>query len=182
MGLPLYIMLSHFALLLLYIFFGLSNLILRSPCISKLNNYIESYLFWNGFLRLYMELYSGLALSSVLNIHAGEDDWDSPFYWVEVSYYSARVSIYLVAMLPILFFVPLYFIKRDEWSTEEFKKMYGALLEGTRTELRKGENKGDWVMLFVPTIFFYRRLIFISSIILLRTNILALFLIQIAMI
>ena len=79
MGFPLYVMLCHFALLLLYIFFGLSNLILRSPCISKLNSYIGSYLFWNGFIRLYMELYAGLALSSVLNMHTGEDDWDSPF-------------------------------------------------------------------------------------------------------
>ena len=90
--------------------------------------------------------------------------------------------MYLITVLPILFFAPLYCIKRDEWSTEEFKKMYGALLEGTRSELRQGENKGDWVMLFVPTIFFYRRLIFISSIILLKTNIFALLLIQIGMI
>ena len=37
-------------------------------------------------------------------------------------------------------------------------------------------------MLFMPMIFFYRRLIFISSIILLRTNILALIMIQICMI
>ena len=48
--------------------------------------------------------------------------------------------------------------------------------------VREKEVKGNWVMLLVPTMFFFRRLAFISSIIILRENILALILIQIAMI
>ena len=82
MGLPLYIMLVHFALLVIYIFLTLFNVILQSPRLRIITNYLKRYLFWNGFLRLYMELYSGLALSSVLNIHTGTDDENSPFKWV----------------------------------------------------------------------------------------------------
>ena len=57
MGLPLYIMLGHFALLVLYIFLCLCNVVLRSPCIAAIVTYLGRYLFWNGFIRLYMELY-----------------------------------------------------------------------------------------------------------------------------
>ena len=38
MGLPLYIMLVHFALLVIYIFLTMCNVILKSPCISKTTN------------------------------------------------------------------------------------------------------------------------------------------------
>ena len=55
--------------------------------------------------------------------------------------------------------------------------MYGALLQGARVD-----NRRSLVMLLVPTVFVYRRLIFISSIILLRKNIFFLILIQISMV
>ena len=57
MGFPLYIMLGHFALVALYLFLALINLICQSPCIRIVVYYLRKYLFWNGFIRLYMELY-----------------------------------------------------------------------------------------------------------------------------
>ena len=60
-----------------------------------------------------MELYSGLALSSVLNTHTADGDWDSPFQWVEVSYWSGLVSMILLVALPTLLFIPFYCMKRD---------------------------------------------------------------------
>ena len=56
--------------------------------------------------------------------------------------------------------------------------MFGALLEGTGVDYRGS----SLVMLLVPTVFVYRRLIFISSIILLGDNIFFLILIQISMV
>lgn len=42
MGFPLYIMLGHIALLVLYFVLGLCNLLLKSPCIGKLVKYLKS--------------------------------------------------------------------------------------------------------------------------------------------
>ena len=56
-GFPLYIILGHIALLVIYYLLALLNLICCSPRIGKLINYLRKYLFWNGFIRLYMELY-----------------------------------------------------------------------------------------------------------------------------
>ena len=129
-----------------------------------------------------MELYQGICIASILNIHTAENAQDSPFLWVRICYYCSIFSLILVIAVPFLLFVPLYCKRRQKWSTEAFQKVYGALLEGTRVDLRQKEVKGNWVMLLVPTIFFFRRLVFISSIILLRKNIFALILIQIGMI
>ena len=171
MGLPLYIMMGHFALLVLYIFLRLCNVVLRSPCIATIVTYLGRYLFWNGFIRLYMELYQGICVASVLNTYTADDDINSPFYWIKVCYYCRIVGMCLIFALPILLFVPLYFRKRDLWSNESFQKVYGSLLEGTRVKFREQENKGDWIMLLKPTTFFYRRLIFTSSTIIFEQNI-----------
>ena len=173
MGLPLYIMLVHFALLVIYILLTLCNCILKSPCLSKIINHLRRYLFWNGFLRLYMELYSGLALSAVLNMHTNMDDKNSPFRWAEISIWASIVSIYFLALLPIIF-VLFYCFKSNQWSDIAFTNTYGSLLEGTRVDKRSS--------LVMPTVFVYRRLIFITSIILLGDNIFFLTLIQISMV
>ena len=84
-----------------------------------------------------MELYQGLALATVLNIHTSEQDQNSPFLWVKVSYWFGISGLILIVALPILLFLPFYCLKRKQWSTEAFRKKYGALLEGTRTKLRE---------------------------------------------
>ena len=125
-----------------------------------------------------MELYQGLCIATVLNLYTAQNALESPFLWVRICYYCSIFSLILIVVVPFFIFVPLYLKRRDKWSTDVFQKVYGALLEGTRVDLREKEVKGNWVMLFVPTIFFFRRLVFISSIILLRENILVLILIQ----
>ena len=79
MGLQLYIMLGHFALLILYSILALANHYLKLQCLGKVVNCLKNYLFWNGFLRLYMELYQSLCLASVLNTYTAEEDWNSAF-------------------------------------------------------------------------------------------------------
>ena len=172
-------MLGHFTLLILFILLTMCNTILRSPRISIVTNKLKKYLFWNGFIRLYMELYSGLALSSVLSIYSNINDYDSPFRWVRVSFYASVASLVLLALLPI-FFVIFYCIRRDKWSEQAFRNMYGALLEGTK--VTKDTERGNLAMLLAPMIFFYRRLIFIGSIILLKDNIFVLIMIQTSMV
>ena len=121
-----------------------------------------------------------MALASVLNMHTV--NWQSPFKWVSLSNYSGLIGLILVAFLPILVLVPFYCLRRAHWSTVEFQSTYGSLLEGTRLKLREGEIKSDWVAILVPIFYFYRRFVFILSVILLRNNILVLILIQVGLI
>ena len=82
MGLPLYIMLVHIALSIVYLVLALINHFLRLRCLDKILMKMKSYLFWNGFLRLYMEIYQGLCVATVLNTYTAEDDVNSQFIWV----------------------------------------------------------------------------------------------------
>ena len=139
LGLPLYIMLAHFVLMILYFTFALINRCVQSKYLDKLVRKLKFYLFWNGFIRLYMELYQGLCIATVLNLYTAENALESPFLWVRICYYCSIFSLVLIITVPFFIFVPLYFKRRDKWSTDAFQKVYGALLEGTRVDLREKE-------------------------------------------
>ena len=76
--------------------------------------HLSGYLFWNGLIRLFMEVYLGMALAAVLNTKVA--DWQSPFKWVKVSNYAGLVSLILAISLPILVFLPFYCRRRAQWS------------------------------------------------------------------
>ena len=59
-----------------YLFLGLTCLL--ASCIWKWLYYkLSAFLLWNGFIRLFMEVFQELALHSALNLHT--IDWGSPF-------------------------------------------------------------------------------------------------------
>ena len=72
MGFQLYIIQGHMALITLYFLLYLANLKLKLKCLSKANNFLANYLFWNGLIRLYMEVYVNMSIGSVLNMHTVE--------------------------------------------------------------------------------------------------------------
>ena len=113
MGFSLYIMVGYFVLLMLYVVLALFNIILQSPCIRMIVTHLRKYLFWNGFIRLFMELYQGLCVASVLNTYTADDDLNSAFYWVRACYYCRIVGMCLVLAVPIIILVPFYCIKRN---------------------------------------------------------------------
>ena len=57
MGFPLYVIVAHFALMIIYFILALANRLIKSRHLNKFIKWLESYLFWKGFIRLYMELY-----------------------------------------------------------------------------------------------------------------------------
>ena len=77
MGFPLYIILGYTALLILYLLLYLVNLLLKLMCLGKAVNKLATFLFWNGLLRLFIEVYAGMALATVLNMQAV--DWQTAF-------------------------------------------------------------------------------------------------------
>ena len=114
MGFPLYILLGHASLLVLYLLLYLANLLLKLRCLGKIVNFLASYLFWNGLIRLYMEIYLGMALAAVLNMHTV--NWQSPFKWVAISNFSGLIALILLTALPILLFIPFYCRRRAQWN------------------------------------------------------------------
>ena len=120
MGFPLYIVLGHMVFIVIYFMLYLVSRKCKCKCMKKVIKFLKYYLFWNGLIRMYMEIYFGMALASVLNMHTV--DWESPFEWVQVSNVAGLISLLLIAFLPIAVFVPFYLKKRALWNDKKFKK------------------------------------------------------------
>ena len=83
----------------IYTYLILAILCLLSFCIKKKWFYkLSPYLFWNGFIRLFMEVFQEIALHSILNLLA--IDWDSPFEAVKYSNVLALIFTGLVVFVP----------------------------------------------------------------------------------
>ena len=118
MGFALYIVLGYIGFIFLYLFLYLVNRLLKLNYLGKAVNYLANFLFWNGLLRLFIEIYSGMALASVLNTYTV--DWQSPFKWVSVSNYSGLISLIIIVSIPILLFLPFYCRRRAQWNNSNF--------------------------------------------------------------
>ena len=107
----MYIIWAHLALLPLYLV--LLYLSYKAKFLKRLTNYIGTYLFWNGSIRLYIELYQDFAINSSLNMYKIERD--SPFEDVRLSNTYAFISFTLVCAIPIVVFIPFYCCKKAKW-------------------------------------------------------------------
>ena len=106
-GLELWIVVTHLLLILIHALVYL----LKGRCgLSKnIQTKLGSYLYWNGLLRLYMEIFFDIAMLSVLNMYTV--NWDTKFHAVQLSNIVSVLFLILVGTLPIIF-LPLYCCKR----------------------------------------------------------------------
>ena len=120
---------------------------------------MHDYLFFNGPLRLFMETFLDLYLTSLLNVTTADTETENSS--VEASNKTALAFfIAFSALVPLLGLV--YFCKFEKINE---KSNYGALLDGTRV----GEKeKSKWILLF-PAFFFVRRIAFSLSVLLFST-------------
>ena len=58
---------------------------------------LEAYFFWNGLIRLFMEISFELILTAMLNVHTA--DWQTPFHEVRFSTALSIISLTLVAII-----------------------------------------------------------------------------------
>ena len=124
-------------------------------CCKKVNNKIGSYLYWNGLIRLYMEVCFDLTLFAFLNVYMM--NWETQFVSEKLSnYISIGLSVILIS-LPIG--LPVYFCKnKDRFHKEEFQEKCGAFVEGTNVARR---YKAKWTSVAVPLIMIGRRVVFV---------------------
>ena len=86
-------------------------------CITKVQNKLGKYLYYNGLLRLYLEAYFDLCLFSILNLHMV--NWETEFVSEQLSNYVSVFVAVLVSALPIGLVV-FYCRKKEEFHEEEF--------------------------------------------------------------
>ena len=58
------------------------------------------YLYWNGFIRLSMEVYQDMLLMTIMNLMAV--DWSTPFGAVSFSNAASLTILVLLSMTPIV--------------------------------------------------------------------------------
>ena len=101
-------------------------------CSTKIHSTFGNYLYYNGSMRFYMEVFFDVGLLTCLNVHMA--DWETLFFAEKVSNYMSVFFLVLVIVLPIIF-IMYYCCNVKDWQTKEFKERCGAALEGTNLDM-----------------------------------------------
>ena len=123
---------------------------------------MEKYLYFNGSIRFYMEVFLDVGLVASLNLHTV--DWNSPFPSIQASNYLSIVMIVLIVIWPLCAILKACCRPRI-WRHRSFKDKFGTVLEGvSRRKLKAGER----ALLFASIMFYARRVAFIVSVLVFR--------------
>ena len=74
--------------------------------VKRVWNYLGPIIYWNGLIRLFLELYRDLALLSFLNLYTAE--WDSVYSSVRFSNSLSATFFTIVVLVPIILAVLMY--------------------------------------------------------------------------
>ena len=148
--------LLHGVLLLLYLAFKWLSRV--TGIFKGASRGLMQYLFYNGPLRLFMETYFDLYVTSLLNVIKA--DWNVNLAIIIWSNWTSLTVLILlnliVVVLAVLYYRKFYSIENDT--------SYNALLKGTSVE---AEDRSRW-LLFFPAHFFGRRIAFTLSVLLFK--------------
>lgn len=118
---------------------------------SKARTVLAKHMFWNGPIRLFMELYLETTLLSMLNVRSLS--WTPKTGLSVSSNVLALVFLTAAVSLPVLICAFLCRRKRV-WHHYWFKDKYGTLLRDTKLE---SSDDLRWAYLAIPMSFFARR-------------------------
>lgn len=142
-------LLMHFSLI--FVFLALYVFERRYPKLKSKRKKLRNYLFWKVSIQLFMESYLDIAIFSFMNI--SEIVWIEGCSGVRASNVLAYIFIILVSAAP-LFLAGFAFWRRQKWKKSSFKKRYGSLLEGIKTD-----KDNAFLVITTSLTFFSRRLI-----------------------
>ena len=104
----------------------------------KIKNFREKwtkkYLYWNGLVRFFMEIYLCLTMFSLINLM--HMDWDTSLPAVNFSNFCAIVATILVVIGPVILIVFTLRSYKD-LSKDEFQKRHGVMVEGLELNYRE---------------------------------------------
>ena len=89
--------------------------------------YTVKYLYWNGLVRFFMEIYLYLALFSFINL--ANMDWDTSLPAVNFSNFCAIIGTIIVIIGPIIL-ITFTMLRFKDLGKEEFQKRHGVMVEG----------------------------------------------------
>ena len=135
----------------------------KAHCCEKMIR-LSNAILWNGLIRLLMETYFELLLTSTLNVACG--DWDNSDHNYRYSLNLSYVVLTVCLIAPPS--LSAFFIRRrDNWGDKQFTDKYGSLLQGTAVQ--KGHDKQMYSkILMVPFVFFARRALLVLLILFVR--------------
>lgn len=117
MGFPMWVIYAHLAIVpISAIVLCFQKMIRREWC-DRYVTRLRGKLFWNSFIRLFMELYMDLALTAVLNVLTA--DWASPLKAVKYSN-AIAVSILVLAVVAPFLLVRHYILNWHRLQEPEF--------------------------------------------------------------
>ena len=123
---------------------------------------MTAYLYFNGSLRFYSELFLEMLLISALNLHIA--NWDSEFTSESFSAYLSIAFILLIIVGPLTVLVTLC-IRPTLLRNKKFMDMSGILLIDLDP---KKMEAGERALMIWPIMFFLRRAIFVALVIKIR--------------
>ena len=153
-GMTFYVVLANFL-------YGLLHCLLYPSrrfcgCLQRLITRMENYLYFNGTIRFYMELFFDISLAASLNLQMAS--WESPFLSEQASNYIAFIFLAIICILPFCYFL-VSCLRPELWIDEKFKARCGQVIfDGT--SIKKQINR-ERALLLIPLMFFMRRAIFI---------------------
>ena len=116
--------------LFLFLLLAIVGVVMSSYCKNdkcKCFHRLKASLVWNGLIRLLMETYFELMLTSTLNVAHGNWDWDVASRSYNYSMVLSIVVLIVCALAPLSMII-LFLSKRVNWSDQPFKTKYGSLL------------------------------------------------------
>lgn len=123
LGLSLFTLLLHVFLFVLYLV--LKQLAKLCPKVSIAVDKLGGYLFWNGTLRIFMELYMEVTLLTFLNLKALK--WEKSFAAVNVNGVLVIVMTVAILAVPITLII-LAACRYKTWSDDSFQKKIGTVI------------------------------------------------------
>ena len=156
--------------ILFYVLLILASMILymfkdKAQCVRKLYEKLSKKLYWDGLIRLHMELFMDMLLLPALNLHTVV--WDTKFDSVQASNILSIISILFTCSASIVLAF-IYLRHPKEQRIDLFSTKFGTIFDGINLE-RQGQR---WAIVLAALLFFFKRVAFILIILVLKDYIL----------
>ena len=151
-----YMLLGYFALAVLHLLLSLVAKMIQK--LHRPSSKIGTLLYWNSFIRFYMEVYLDFAICALLNLKTMY--WDEKLSAVSFSNVFAITTIAFSGIIPA-FLVGFYIRRLKMWDNEIFQAKYSSMIDGTNQRFKTRQ----WIVLCISAVHFIRRLIFALTIV-----------------
>lgn len=159
-GFILYLVLLNILLALLHLI--LSTLKNKIQFVMRIVSRMERYLYFNGSIRLFIELFFDVGLIASLNLHVAEHDAHFPSE--TASYYLSIIFILMISISPIVILL-MTFRKPSLWMSAKFNSRCGTFYEDIDPKKMKRHERA---LMIIPVMFYLRRVVFIVVVLVFR--------------